>query len=137
MTNALFIFALLCALAGAWRGNRTAWALVTGSAVAAGFVWADFPFNPAIWFLIDIAIIAAISATARAFSLRDTFVVLLFLPSWALYFTDELWAVRVTDIIVSAQLLLTGPWEWVRQVARKAGSQPPDETSGFSRVAHV
>lgn len=138
-TNVLFVVALAGAMLGAARGNGTAWAMIVGSGLTAFLTWREVPFDAATWILVDLAVIASIVAIAamhRGFTVTDVLVVALFPPSWWLYPNEAQWAATAIDVIVSAQLLLTVPWAWLRLRWRATGSHPKDRTNGFSRVAH-
>lgn len=130
----MFLAALLGAFVGAWRGQRTAWALIGGSAASAA-ISCFVPFDPAIWMLIDIAVIAVIST--GEFGFADLLIAVLFVPSGALYFSNSQWAIDITAAIVTLQLMLTVPWPWLRDMLRNLARRLGQELGiGFSRLAY-
>jgi hypothetical protein len=137
MIERLYYLAALFAIAGAVRGNPCAWGLLGAAAASAFLEWRGVPFDMATWLLIDIAAVSLIAAIPRALTVKDTVVVLLFLPAWALYLSDSQWAIDLTTAICTAQFMLVTPWAWLLERSRafwRWTVDPPDE---FYRVAHA
>jgi hypothetical protein len=136
IVDALFAVAVLCGCIAAWAGNRTAWPLLASAAASSLLIWAGVPFNLALWLLIDVAVIAAI--TSRPMSVRDTLVVVLFVPVWALYGADLPYAGKGISVIVALQLLLTFPVRraWAKVRGKPLPSDPPD-THHWLRGRHA
>lgn len=134
MTAALLILAVLCACFGAWKGKRSAIALLASTALTCLFVWAEVPFNIGLWLLIDVAVIATVAS--RPLGVAEVAILALFIPAWVLYAEPDAFANEATTLIVSAQLLLASPWRWAWRKVRRLPIDP-DEMPELMRVSHA
>lgn len=113
MIDALLIIGVLCGCAGAWRGNRTSFALLASAALSSGLIWLGVPFVMPIWVLIDLAVLAAIMARPMKYS--DCPVAALFIAAWALYPSvdaGDAGAAALVEAVVAVQFMLSAPWRW-------------------------
>ena len=110
MVSAIYLLALLCACAAAWKGERTAWALVGSAILTSVLGLASVPFNPFLWAAIDMAVIAAIFLLKKGISVADIFVIALFLPIFALYAANLPYAGAGVNLLVAVQMILTLPF---------------------------
>ena len=111
--DAIVLLGILCGCAGAWRGNRTAIALLASAALSSLFIWRQVPFVMPVWVMIDLAVVAAILAAPVKYS--DCLVVALFIAAWALYpsvATGDPKAADLVDLVVAMQFILSAPWRW-------------------------
>lgn len=119
MIGALLIFAVLCGCAGAWRGNRTSWALLGSAALSCAFIRLGVPFVWPVWMTIDLAVVGMVAC--RPMKVSDCLVLALFVGVWPLYPSVErgdLQASNLVNLIVSLQFLLSAPWRWVLHKCR-------------------
>lgn len=136
MIDALVLAALACGLIAAWRKDRTAWALLGSLALTSILRWCGISFDPLLWWLIDVAVIALIAAFG-SHNLRDWVVMLLFLPAWCLYVSHLPYGGDGVNLIVSVQLFLTTPVRWILSTYRERARHAPDHWTEFDlRAAH-
>ncbi len=108
----LWIVALASGVSAMLTRRHTAWPLLASLGLCAVLQWAEVPFDPLRWFLIDVVAMLAICAIGWATHLdrRDGAILALFPLAWIAYaLGDPLtfwggWAVVVT------QFLITVPW---------------------------
>jgi hypothetical protein len=118
--DAVFLVALLCGIAAAFKGNRTAWALLAGAAFTAGITLAQVPFHPVLWGMIDLAVALVILLLNVKMTARDWAVIALFVPAWCLYALRPAWISDASTAIVALQFFLTFPNQFVRWVGNRA-----------------
>jgi len=108
----VFLVSVLCGCLSAWKGSRTAWALLASAAVSSGLIWAGVPFDIKIWRTIDILVVACIAT--GPLGAKDLLILSLFIPIWSLY--ERPYAGDGINLIVAAQLVLTLPFArlWLR-----------------------
>jgi len=136
MLGALLVFAVLCGLAGAWRGNPTSWALIASAGFSSLLIWAGVPFDGLIWFLIDLVVIVVILTCSRTFP--DWIVVALFFAAWPLYPRVEAGdgtASDVVNIVVALQLIVSAPWRRFMARAKRTLHRHDDWTNLNLKVA--
>lgn len=118
--QALLWLAVACGIAGALTGNRTAWPLLASVGLCKALEWLHVSFDPALWLVIDFAVIAVI--VRRDMKPTDWIVLALFAPAWAAYFLPDPARYNLSLAAVSLQLLLTFPmaatWGRTRRINR-------------------
>jgi hypothetical protein len=132
MISCLYLLAIVCALLGAWKGDRTAWALLAGTALTSALTASGVPFVPRLWF--GIAGIAMLSKGRRA---RDVAVVLLFPPAWPFYVSEAPYSGDATALLVSVQLLLTAPYAALWRRTKRTRGQNPDQWTEFDLMVRA
>lgn len=121
MTDAVLVFAVICACMGAFQRsedgrvkfNATALALLASTAVTSALFWLEVPFDLTVWLAIDVAVIVVVGVVAlwrRSMPWTDWAVFALFAPSWYFYVYPDPLGPVVSTLAVSAQLLLTVPF---------------------------
>jgi hypothetical protein len=122
--DALYVAAVLCGIASAWCGNRTAYALLASAAVTSALIGLEAPFSLRLWLLIDVAVIVAIFRLKHwEIAPSDWLVIALFAPAWTFYFLPDVIA-DGTTLVASLQFLMVAPfaraWAAVRHRSRHA-----------------
>lgn len=105
--DALLLIAVLAAAAGVVARNMTAAALLGSNAFTYTLSALGVPFSFVLWMAVDLA--AVLCIIHPAMTRRDTAVLALFAPAWALYQIEAEWPTAASKAIVSAQMLLTFP----------------------------
>jgi hypothetical protein len=136
MIDALYLLAIACGCLAAWKGDRTAWALLAGAALTSALVASGVPFIPRLWFGIDLAVIGGIGCLSER-RWRDWAVVLLFLPAWPLYLTEPPYMGTATSLLVSAQLLLTVPYAALWRRMKRTRGQDPGQWTEFDLMVRA
>jgi len=142
MFDAIYIAALALAMFAAvrWRGWALSWTatvLIAGNGLAELLPLIGVDYDPVIWLLVDLAMVAAIAAPQWRFKDRELVIVWLFLPAWMLLASEDLWAVNATTLLVSAQLLLTVPWSWISLRLQSFGKRVRQRVRGSARTVHA
>jgi hypothetical protein len=137
MISALYLLAIVCALLGAWKGDRTAWALLAGTALTSALTASGVPFMPRLWFGIDLAVIAGIVLLSKGRRARDVAVIVLFFPAWPLYVSDAPYSGDATGLLVSLQLLLTVPFAALWRRMRRTRGQNPGQWTEFDLMVRA
>lgn len=118
MIEAAFWLAVVCAVAGALTGNRTAWALLASVGLCFALEQAQVAFHLCLWVLIDLGIIAAIIRPSMTNT--DVLIVALFIPAWVFYLAPDPARFIGSSAVVVAQLALCFPakrtWREVRRL---------------------
>jgi len=96
------IAALACV--PAWKGDIAARALLASLLYAEALDRLHIPFNPLLWGLADLCVLAAIERPLM--TLRDELIAALFIPAWFSYFLDPYQLYQVGMTVVIAQLVL-------------------------------
>lgn len=107
MIDLLFLAALLCGCVGAFTGNRTAMALLAGTALTSIATALSLPFHPLAWMAVDFAVIIAI--LRRGWTDCDGIVISLYVALWPLYFVEGQRAADASALVSAAQFLMTWP----------------------------
>lgn len=123
VTDYILIAALLAGFTSVWVGSRAAVVLISSLALTA-----ILPYNIVVWYAIDL--IAIVLLPQRPPTHKDFFIIILFIPCWAVYPFDTVWATDVTNIAVSLQLALTLPWNKLL-IDAGAAAQTKSTWSGF------
>jgi hypothetical protein len=137
MISAIYLLAIVCALLGAWKGDRTAWALLAGTALTSALTASGVPFMPRLWFGIDLAVIAGIALLSKGRPVRDVAVIVLFVPAWPLYVSDAPYSGEATALLVSLQLLLTVPFAALWRRIKRTRGQSLDQWTEFDLMVRA
>jgi len=94
----------LAACVPAYKGDRTARALLASLVYSEALCLSGLPFNPLFWGMADLLVLAAIERPYM--TRRDEIIAALFIPAWFSYCLDPQQLYRVGMTVVIAQFLL-------------------------------
>lgn len=138
----------LSAVAGIWRSNPTAMALLASAIVSSGYcgmvesgVW---EYRPVLLIALDVLVIiwiivgwADAVAKGRYGRRRDLAIIALFVPIWPLYYDNRWWTDEAIDILIAVQMLLSFPIRTLWAEARKRWPKLAKDDTGSMLVWQV
>lgn len=114
---------LICSLlAGMWaekNGSVAARPLIASVGLVCALTLLGVPFDFGLWVSIDVAAICIIEALGRV-GKKERAIMALFPVAWVLYHLQPPWWRDGVSLIVTAQFLLTVPWDRLEQRVWKA-----------------
>ncbi len=112
--NVLLIASLLAAMWAETQGRRAARPLIASAALVSALSLAGVPFDFRLWLSIDVAVICAIELCGPV-GKSERAIMALFPVAWVFYQVQPPWWNDAVTLIVSAQFLLTVPWDRLEQ----------------------